>query len=255
MIPTLAALLVFICVFAGALFGVFLRAHLPEHHLTENAMDVIKLGMGLIATMTALVLGLVIATAKGSYDAEDEAVKHAALKILLLDGVLANYGPEAKSIRDLLRRTVTERVNAIWPDDQFRRATLQAPEAALLGRNIEARILQLLPQTDVQRELRSQALQIVGDINQTRWLVLGGALGRTSIPMPFLVVVVFWLMIIFASFGLFAPRNATVIAALLICSISVAGAIFLILELDEPFEGLIRISSTPVRYALDHLGQ
>ncbi len=255
MIPTLSALLVFVCVFAAALLGMAIRARLPEDHLTEGARDVIKLGMGLIATMTALVLGLVIATAKSSYDAQDEAVKHAALKVLLLDRVLANYGAETKDIRELLQRTVAERLSAIWPDDRFRRATLEAPDAAFTGQSIEARILQLSPENDVRRELRSQALQIVSDITQTRWFVLGGALGGTSISVPFLVVVVFWLMIIFASFGLFAPRNGTVVTVLLICSASVAGAIFLILELDEPFEGLIRISSAPVRYALSHLGQ
>lgn len=255
MIPTLAGLLVFVCVFAAALFGMSLRARLPEHHLTEGAKEVMKLGTGLIATMTALVLGLVIATAKSSFEAQDEAVKHVALKILLLDHVLANYGTETKGIRQLLERTVAERVNAIWPDDRFERATLRAPDVAFTGQDIEARILQLSPQSDVQRDLRSQALQIVGDIVQTRWLVLGGALGESSIPATFLVVVVIWLMIIFTSFGLFAPRNATIIATLLICSISVAASIFLILELDEPFEGLIRVSNAPVRYALSLLGR
>lgn len=253
MIPVLAAVLVFVCVFAASQLGMFLRARLPEHHLTEATKDVIKLGMGLIATMTALVLGLVIATAKSSYDAQEEAVKHAALKILLLDRVLADYGAEAKDIRELLRRTVAERLNAVWPDDRFQRATLKAPEATFAGQNIGAQILHLSPHNDLQRELRSQALQIVSDITQTRWLVLTGM--GTSISLPFLVVVVFWLMIIFMSFGLFATRNPTVVATLLVCSISVAASIFLILELDEPFEGLIRVSSAPVRYALSHLGQ
>jgi hypothetical protein len=253
MIPTIVALIVFACVFAGALLGMVLRAHLPEHHLSEGAKDVIRLGMGLIATMTALVLGLVIATAKNSYDTQDEAVKHSAAKILLLDRVLANYGAEAKDVRDLLRRTVADRLEAIWPDDHFQRATLYAPEGTFTGQDIETRILLLSPQTEVQRLLRSQALQISNDITETRWLVLGGK--RSSVPLPFLVVVVFWLTIIFASFGLFAPHNGTVIVVLLLCALSVAGSIFLILELDQPFEGLIRISSAPLRYALSHLGQ
>lgn len=253
MIPTLAALLVSVCVFAAALLGMSLRARLPEHHLTESAKDVIKLGMGLIATTTALVLGLVIATAKSSFDAQNDAVKHAALKILLLDRVLANYGAETKDIRALLQRTVAERVNALWPGDRFQRASLRAPEAYSMGHAIDAAILRLAPQTDVQRELRSQAVQIINDISQMRWLVLGAT--GASIPLPFLVVVVTWLMLIFASFGLLAPRNGTVVAALLICSISVAASIFLILELDEPFDGLIGISSAPLNYALSHLGQ
>jgi hypothetical protein len=167
--------------------------------------------------------------------------------------MLANYGAEAKDVRDLLRRTVAGRIEAVWPDDRFQRATMDTPEATFTGQGIEAGILRLSPQNDMQRGLRSQALQITGDITETRWLVLGGA--RGSIPVLFLVVVVFWLTLIFASFGLFAPRNGTVIVVLLLCALSVAGSIFLILELDQPFEGLIRISSAPLRYALAHLGQ
>ncbi len=253
MAPTSIALLVFASVFAGALLGMALGASLPERQLTEGAKDVIKLGMGLIATMTALVLGLVIATAKSSYDAQDDAVKHSAVKILLLDRVLAAYGNETKPIRDLLRRTVAERVAAVWPDAGSGRAKLDAPEGAFTGETIAAGIMQLAPRDESQRELRSQALRISTEITEIRWLVLGGKGG--SVPVPFLVIVVFWLTMIFASFGLFAPRNATVVAVLLLCSASVAAALFLIVELDAPFEGLVRISSAPLRYALQNLGQ
>jgi hypothetical protein len=252
-IPTEIALIVFGCGFGGALLGMVLRGLIPEHHLSEDTKDVIKLGMGLIATMTALVLGLMIASAKSSYDTQDEAVKHTAAKVLLLDRMLSNYGPETTEARELLRRTVASRLEAIWPEDRSQRARLDAPEAALTHRGIEARILQLSPQSDAQRWLQTQALRVSRDIMETRWLVLG-SLG-SSIPVQFLVVVVFWLMIIFGSFGLFAPRNATVVAVLFLCALSVAGSIFLILEMDQPFEGLMKISSAPLRYTLSHLGQ
>ena len=253
MIPTEIALIVFACVFGGALLGMFLRGVLPEHHLSEHTKDVIKLGMGLIATMAALVLGLVIATAKSAYDTQDEAIKHTAAKVLLLDRMLSNYGPETKETRDLLRRIVASRVEAIWPENQSQRASLDAPEAAFAAQEIEARILRLSPQNDAQRWLQTQALRIGRDIMETRWLILGGL--RSSIPVPFLMVVVFWLTIIFGSFGLFAPRNATVVAVLFLCALSVAGSIFLILEMDRPFEGVMKISSASLRYALSHLGQ
>jgi hypothetical protein len=252
-IPTEIALIVFACVFGGALLGMFLRVLLPEHHLSEETKDVIKLGMGLIATMTALVLGLMIATAKSSYDTQDEAVKHTAAKVLLLDRMLSNYGPETKEARELLRRTVASRLEAIWPENRSQHARLDAPEAVFTDRGIETRILQLSPQNDAQRWLQTQALRIGRDIMETRWLVLG-SLG-SSIPVPFLVVVVFWLTIIFASFGLFAPRNATVVAVLFLCAVSVAGSTFLILEMERPFEGVMKISSAPLRYTLSHLGQ
>jgi hypothetical protein len=251
--PIEIALIVFVCVFGGTLFGMCLRSVLPEHHLTENTKDVIKLGMGLIATMAALVLGLVIATAKSSYDTQNAAIKNTAAKVLLLDHVLAKYGPETKDARDLLRRTVASRIEAIWPEDPSQRVRLGEPEAIIAGEGIEARILQLSPQNDIQRWLQSQALQIGSEIMQTRWLVVGG-LG-SSVPVLFLEVVVFWLTLIFGSFGLLAPRNATVVAVLFLCALSVAGSLFLILEMDQPFDGLMKVSSAPLRYALAQLGR
>jgi hypothetical protein len=194
-----------------------------------------------------------IATAKSSYDTQDEAVKHTAAKVLVLDRMLSNYGPVTKEVRELIRRTVASRVDAIWPKDRSQRASLDAPEATFAAQEIEARILQLSPKNDAQRWLQTQALRISRDIVETRWLVLG-SLG-SSIPVPFLVVVVFWLTIIFGSFGLFAPRNATVIAVLFLCALSVAGSIFLILEMNRPFEGVMKISSAPLHYTLSHLGQ
>jgi hypothetical protein len=240
-------------VFGGALLGMFLRFLIPENHLSAASKDVIVLGIGLIATMSALVLGLVIATAKGSYDTQDAAVKRTAAKVLLLDRVLSNYGPETKAARDLLRQTVASRLDAIWPKDGSQRGSLDTAEVGWATQGIESRILQLSPKNDVQRWLQSEALKIGSEIMETRWLVLGGL--ESSIRVPFLVILVSWLTIIFGTFGLFAPRNATVVAVFFLCAFSVAGSIFLILEMDQPFDGLMKVSSAPLRYALSHLGQ
>ena len=253
MIPIEIGSIVFACVFGGALLGMLLRVLIPAQHLSENTEDVVKLGMGLIATMAALVLGLMIATAKGSYDTQADAVKHTAAKVLLLDRLLASYGPETAEARRLLRQTLAMRVDAIWPEDRRAPARLDLPEAAFLDRGIETHILQLTPRTDAQRWLQTQALRVGRDIMETRWLVLGG-LGSSMHPQ-FLMVVIFWLTIIFGSFGLFSPRNATVVVVLFLCALSVAGSIFLILEMDQPYQGLMKISSAPLRYALSHLGQ
>lgn len=253
MAPIEVALIVLACVFAGALLGMGLRVLIPEHHLSADTKDVIKLGMGLIATMTALVLGLMIATAKSSYDTQDDAVKHTAARVLLLDRMLSSYGPETKEAREVLRQTVASRLAAIWPEDRFQRARLDAPETVTADRTIEAMILQLAPQNEAQRWLQTEALRVGRDIMETRWLLLG-SLG-SSIPVHFLVVVVFWLTIIFASFGLLTPRNATVVAVLFLCALSVSGSMFLILEMDQPFEGMIKISSGPLRYTVAHLGR
>ncbi len=253
MTPTEIALIVFACVFAGALLGMLIRGRLPEHHLSTETENVIKLGMGLIATMAALVLGLLIATAKSAYETQDEAVKHTAARVLLLDHMLASYGPETKEVRELLRRTVAIRLEAIWPEDRSQHARFDPNEASPAVHTIEARILQLSPKNDSQRWLQSEALRVDRDIMETRWLV-AGALG-SSVPVLFVVVVVFWLTILFGSFGLFAPRNATVIIVLFLCALSVAASIFLILEMDHPFDGLMKVSSAPIRYALSQLGR
>jgi len=251
--PTEIALIVFAFVFAGALLGMLLRSRLPEHHLSADTENVIKLGMGLIASIAALVLGLLIATAKSSFETQDAAVKHTAARVLLLNHMLANYGPETKAVRDLLRHTVALRLEAIWPEDRSQHAKFDPHEASPVAHTIETLILQLSPKTESQRWLQTEALRVGRDIMETRWLVLGN-LG-SSVPVLFVVVVVFWLTILFASFGLFAPRNATVIAVFFLCALSVSGSIFLILEMDQPFDGLMKISSAPIRYALTELGR
>jgi hypothetical protein len=253
MIPIKIALIVFACVFGGALLGMIVRAVSPEHHRSQDSKDVIKLGTGLVATITALVLGLVISTAKGSFDSQDMAVKQTSARLLQLDRVLAQYGLETKEARDLLRRVIAYKLDQIWPEDRSQTARLDDNEATPAGEEIQGRIMRLPPQNDSQRWLQSRALQISGDIMETRWLMLAGAGG--SIQVPFLVVIVFWLTIIFMSFGLFAPRNAMVVAVLFVCALSVSAAIFLLLEMDQPFQGLMKISSAPLRYTLSHLGK
>ena len=251
--PTEIALIVFACVSGGALLGMSLRAVMPEHHLREDSKDVIKLGMGLIATIAALVLGFVIASAKSSYDTQDAAVKHIAAKILLLDRELALYGPETKECRDMVRRGLADKIDEIWPEERSQPARPDNSEAAPSSLGLEDRIRQLVPHSDAQHWPQYRALTITSEIMETRWFVSGGKGG--SVPLPFLIVVVFWLTFIFGSFGLFAPRNATVLAVLFVCALSVAGSIFLILEMDQPFKGLMKISSAPFRYTLSHLGQ
>jgi hypothetical protein len=245
-----SSLIVFACVFGGALFGMFLRAVLPAHHLDDDAKDVIKLGMGLIATMTALVLGLLIATAKGSYDTQEVEVTQLSAKILFLDRTLARYGPETKDVRNLARGVVARAVDRAWPEVGTLSSRLEPRGGAdVLYEGIQ----ELSPKNDAQRSFKAQALTILSDVAQTRWLMFQQR--GSSFSKLFLVVVVSWLTIIFISFGLYAPRNATVIGTLLVCALSVSGAILMILELDRPFDGLIRISPAQLRDAIAVLGR
>ncbi len=241
--------IVFACVFGGALVGLFLRSALPEHHLSAESKDAVKVGIGLIATMTALVLGLVVSTAKSSYDTKHNELTAMSADILLLDRVLASYGPESRTIREQLRRAGEHSLEMIWPQNG------QAPrlEPAAGGEFLYDMIEALSPKNDAQRSLQSQALQLSIELLKMRWLLFEQS--GSSISTPFLVVLVFWLAVIFVSFGLFAPRNVTVVATLLVCALSVSGAIFLILELDRPFQGLIKISAAPFRDAVARLGK
>ncbi len=241
---------VFACVFGGAMLGMFLRPIVPEHHLSSDSKDVIKLGMGLIATMSALVLALLIASAKSSHDTQSGEVIQMSADFIQLDRVLAHYGPETKDARGLLRGLIAR---AVGPRGNYRPATLDAAQVNAGADSFYEKIQQLAPRNETQRSLHAQAMQIGADLGRTRSLLLEQTGG--SIPMPFLFVLVFWFTMIFITFGLFAPANSTVIAVLLVCALSVAGAIFLILELDRPFEGLIQISDAPLRGALARLGQ
>jgi hypothetical protein len=244
-------LVVFALVFGSAMLAMFVHGRLPVDHLSSDSKDVVKLGVALIATMSALVLSLLIASAKTAFDTRSNQLVQASADVILLDRALARYGPETKEARSLLQRSVAETVERFWPAEGAKPLALDpgvSPVEALFDK-IDA----LTPQDDVQRALRSQAETMALDVGRTR-LLLFEHLG-TSIPVPFLVVLVFWLCIIFASFGLFAPRNATVIAVLGVCSLSVAGAIFLIIELDRSFEGLLQVSGAPMRAALAQLGR
>lgn len=251
MSPMVISWIVFAGVFGGALLGMILRAILPEHHLSADSKDVVKSATGLIGIMAALLLGLLVASAKASYDARRSELIQMSANFVLLDRVLAHYGPETKEERDLLRRAVAGLLARLWSEDN-NEATKLDPAAA--GSEVlYDKIQQLSPQNDAQRWLQSQALSMAVNLGQTRWLLFEQS--GSSISMPFLVVMVLWLSVIFASFGLFAPRNTTVVVSLLLAALSVSAAIFLILELDRPFAGMIQISSAPLRNALAHLGR
>jgi hypothetical protein len=241
------------CIFGGALLGLVLQGRLPAHHLGKDSHDIVKLGAGMIATLTALVLGLLVSSAKSSFDATSAGLVQVSARFILLDRALARYGPEAAPARAQLRRVVAASIEAVWPEEKTGVSGLTALER---GKGVE--ILQealggLTPRTDAQREALSSARQLIADVAQTRWVVIEQA--QTPLPTPFLVVLTVWLTVLFVSFGLYAPRNATVVTVLFVCACSMAGAIFLVLEMNRPLEGSIRVSSAPLRKALEHLGR
>jgi hypothetical protein len=243
--------IVFACVFGGAVLGMFLRSAIPHHHLSDDSKDVLKLQMALVSTMTALVLGLLVTSAKGSYDAQSTELNQTSARIVLLDRILAHYGPETKETRDLLRASVARSLDRIWAKKSSENSEMGPPTRG--NEVLFNQIQELTPKEDGQRTLKIQALSIAFSLGETRWLQYAQV--STSISKPLLIMLILWLTTLFVSFGLFAPRNGTVITSLLVAALSVSGAILLILELYAPYGGLIEISSAPLRAALSQLGK
>jgi len=238
------------CILGGILIGILLRRILPDH-LNSDAKDVVRLGTGLIGTIAALVLGLLIASAKNTYDTQNIEVRQITANLILLDIVLAEYGDETLMIRQLMRRGVLNLIDRLWHSPS---SGAEVPfEASREGEAVYSKLQELSPANDAQRSLQARAIQVATDVAQTRLLLF--AQRNDGVPIPFLVVLVFWLTIIFASFSLFAQPSPIVLGALIVFAVSATGAIYLILELSQPFAGLLRISSDPLMSALTPLGR
>jgi hypothetical protein len=247
MTPLVMSLAAFACIFSGTFLGIFIRRRLPGHHLSGDTKDIVRQGTALIATLASLVLGLLIASANGRYEAENSHVKQIIANIILLDNALAQYGPEAGPVRVALRSDLDHMADKIWSESRpaFHAMPFQADS---LGLAIYDEVLKLTPKTDAQRFYQSRAMDTLVDIGKTRLLLYTSTTG--SIPLPFLIVLVGWLALIFASISLFAESNARTITILCIFSIAASAAIFLILELSQPFVGLMTISDEPLRHSL-----
>jgi len=237
------------CICLGALVGFGLQLVLPAHHLSKETQDMVKLAVGVIATSTALVLGLLVSSSKGQFDAMGERLVQFGANIIILDSTLAEYGPEAKPAREQLRRSVEGVLQRLWPEERTGGSTLAVIEDTRPLEAVRVKLRELKPGTDEQRARLTQAHQIVNDISRLRWVLIEEA--QRGLPPILLGVLIFWLALLFMSFGLFAPRNVTVFLALFVSACSMAAAIFLVLEMNSPLDGLMKISSAPLRKALE----
>jgi hypothetical protein len=247
------ALISLTCIFGGVLFGMWLSNLLPDHHLSSESKDTVKLGAGIVATMAALVLGILVGSAKSSFDTITNGITEVGTKVIMLDRTLAQYGPESKDVRAGVLGTIETAVRHLWPEEKTGENHLKAMEKSTGTEDIQSAIKALSPKTEAQRQLQARAEQINNDIIQLRWMLIENQ--QKSIPTPLLVVLVFWLTTLFISFGLFAARNMTVVVTLFISALSVSAALFIILEMSGPLEGMIKVSSAPLRKALEHMGK
>lgn len=246
-------LLLLAIVFGGALFGLWLQSVLPEQHLSNETKDVVNLSTALIATISALVLGLLVSSAQSSFDRFDDELTQNAARVVMLDRALAEYGPQTSDIRAALKSDYAKRMEQLFSADWAHSDAVDGPLAVAREETIDARLLALTPVGPVQEGLQARAVALNYDINMTKALL--HAQREDSIPTALLFVLGAWLALIFATFGLFAPRNGVVVSALMVCALSASGAVLLILEMNSPFTGLITLSSAPMQEALHYLGK
>lgn len=239
------------CIFGGALLGMFIRSRLPNHHLKEESKDTIKVGAGMIATLAALVLGILVGSAKSSFDGANNAITQNSAKLVLVDRALSNFGPAAADVRTRLRANAQKQLVAVWPEEPTGVNADRVLELSTGIEDIQAMLATLKPENDEQRRQLDTANRYLGEMALTRWLLVEQA--QTDLPLTLFAVLVLWLSMLFTSFGLFAPTNRTVICVLLLCSVSVAAALFIISEMNQPLDGSVKVSSGPLRKAIEHL--
>ncbi len=250
MSPVLISVLVTICIFTGALLGLYLH-RVPRIDLSRETQDVVRLGTGMISVLASLVLGLLIATAKTSFDTTNSEIRSYGADLILLAETFRDYGPGAEKPKMLLRQ-YTERVLAEdWPATGSRVEMSENTEIGTLMERVREEIRALNPVDDGQKWLQNQSLDISTSLLRQRWLLVEQ--DEPSVRMVIVDVLVGWITLIFVSFGYNAPRNATVVGSLLICAAAIGGSIFLILQLDMPFDGIMRVSSRPLVNALAHM--
>jgi len=245
------SLAVTLCVFAGGVGGLVLHRIVPKAHMTKETQDVIRLGTGMLSVMASLVLGLLIATGKSTYDRADADNRSYAAELILLNETLRDYGNAAAVPRALLRQYTAQALRDVWPEPGEGPVRVENQEAGETLEHVREAIRALTPVDAGQRWLQDQALQINVSLLRQRWLLIEQ--NGPSVRPVVIAILVSWITLLFASFGLNAPRNGTVVVAFLVCSLAIGGSIFLILEMDNPFTGILKISSEPMVSALSHM--
>jgi hypothetical protein len=247
--PLPTAAVVFVLILAGAALGIVLRVFMPEKHLTSDTKDTVRLACGLLVTMTGLVLGMLVSSAKSYYDGQRNQVANLSAEIISLNAALMAYGPDASGLRAVTHQTVEDAVNRIWP--------LKANDGLglrPLGNDayVFTQIRLLVPRTEAQIADKAQLVALIGGIRKSYWLLFLQS-EENSMSVPLLLVVTLWLATIFVSFGVFAPTNPPVVVTLVICALSVSSAFLIILQMYSPFHGPLMISPAALRDALNQM--
>jgi len=243
-------LVVFAVILAGAFAGAKVQVHLPKHHLTDETKNLVNVSTAVLATISALVLGLLISNANTSFTRLGGEITTLSAEILRLDHVLRRYGDDAEPARITLLQYAERKTADLFPDNpaDFR---VGNPSTYELLQRLEDLLLALKPANARDQWWLTQATTLAAKIGDARWLI-AQQIGQGT-PKAFVALLVFWLALLIASFGLFAPPNLTSAATLTLCALAVAGAVAMFLELEQGFGGLVHISPEPMRQAVKTL--
>ena len=234
--------LALLCPLAGSGIGIALRERLPEHHLSSESIDVIKLAMSLMATLVALILGLLIQSANLYRSTIEIEYREILASIIHLDEYLRAYGPDASAVRDRVHSVAIESFRERWPGEDFGPAAPLPYTGKSLYTDVQQQIVALHPADAEQRWFQSQALQITNRLADLRWLVASQQLANAPL-LPVFILIFLCSIAIFGGFSLYARPNPTVFAVIALAALAIAGSTFLIVELNNPFHGLLHISS------------
>lgn len=241
MSSTAAFLASFVSILIGTALGMLLKRTLPAAPLAAGSKQAIRLGAGFLSTLAALVIGLMIASAKNTYDNQNTNIRQLGTNAVLVDQLLTQYGSDAKAARTLLREIIPSVSSRIWQENASGKDGGSAFVTSDTAERFYNAVEGLKPANAKQTSLKSRITQLTTEMGRTRLLVF--TQGDDGIPLPFFVVLVFWLVVIFASFSLFAERSLIVVASTLVFALSVSSALFLIVDLSHPFQGLMQISN------------
>lgn len=240
----------FALIVASIWLGHALRRRLPEHHLSGDSKEVIRLATALIGTMAAVVLALLFSSTRASYEQTNHNVARLTAGVLELDTLLSEYGgPDSLRLRQALRADVDFMISSIWRDDAAPTTDLLRPVTQ--QESVLYRLRQLVPATPLQGSLQARALAVSTGLDQVRLTLF--AQPPDALSKPFIFVLVLWLCFIFATFSMSSRPNVTLVSTLLACAMAASTAIYLILELGQPFDGLLQISNQSLRAALGPL--
>ena len=247
MTPSIISLITLFLIFMSAVAGIFIQNTLPEHHLSEDSKNIIKAARGVVVGLAALTLGLLIATAKGSFDTKGTELKASAAETIVLNRLLLNFGDKSKEARDALKIVAENGIKVI---EEINKNGVDRKKVSGLGLDLlQKKLLELPDDKPELNWLKNTALSLGNDIAISRWKIYENS--SASVSPLFIAILVFWLMGIFFSLGLIAPFNTLVLTALFMAALSMTGAILLTLELDQPYGGLIQFSTDPLKIALE----